>query len=325
MQTVTDRWSRRSFLGNCLLAGGLAAAPGALAGCSALGFGSTLEKIRQEGVVRLGIAGERPYAYEQDGELVGATAAVHRAVFERIGEIEVRGVRTEFGELLDGLNAGSFDAVAAGMFITADRCERAAFSDPVYCAKQALLVRRGNPLQLSGYGSVADQGASLVVLAGGIEGDYARALGVTEQRIQQVGAPEDGLELVASGEADAFTLTSISLRALVARARPDEESPPPGVDEEDLAEQVELLDPFTPVIGGTEQRGCGGAAFRKPDEDLRAAFNDALAALRREGRVLRLVSPYGFTEAELPADEVTTEQLCRTGGVTGEELDPLPR
>lgn len=324
---MVDEWSRRSFVRASLLAGGLVAAPGALTGCAAFGFGNTLDKIEREGVVRVGSAGERPYSYVQDDELVGAIAAVHRAVFQRIGDIEIRGVQTEFGELINGLNAGNFDVVAAGMFVTMDRCERASFSNPVYCAKSALLVRQGNPLGLSDYDSVVQhRRASLVVLGGAVEGDYAQAVGVREDMIIEVGTPEEGLELVASGEADAFTLTSISLRALLARARQDGEEPPlPGLDEEDLAQQVELLDPFTPVIGGQGQLGCGAAAFRKTDEQLRAAFNEALSALQREGRILELVRPYGFTEAELPEEGVTTEQLCRIGGVTDEELDPLPR
>lgn len=323
---MIDGWSRRAFLRRSALAGGLAATPGVLSGCSAFGFGDTLENVRREGAIRVGFAGERPYSYEQDGELVGAIAAVHRAVFERLGGIEVRGVRTEFGELLDGLNAGNFDAVAAGMFITADRCDRASFSDPVYCAKSALLVRRGNPLGLSDYRSVADNAeVSLAVLAGGVEGQYVEAVGVPRERVTQVGTQEAGLELVASGEVDAFTLTSISLRALVERATREDEGPPAGVDDGDAAERVEVLEAFTPVLAGEEQLGCGGAAFRKPDDGLRAAFNETLAALRREGGFLDLVEPYGFTEAEMPEPDVTTEELCRVGGVTGEEIDPLPR
>lgn len=323
---MTAGWSRRSFLRGSVLAGGLVTAPALVSGCSGLGFGNTLERIREAGVVRVGIAGERPYSYLADGTLVGAIAAVHQAIFERIGDVEVQGIRTQFGELLNGLNGGNFDVVAAGMFITVDRCEQAIFSQPVYCAKSALLVRRGNPRGLSDYASVAGKGASIVVLAGGVEENYARAAGVPNARIGRVGGPKEGLELVAAGDADAFTLTSISLRALLRRATERERGPsPPGLDDEPSVERVELLQPFIPVLDGQEERGCGGAAFRKTDEELRAAFNRELNGLRREDRIHDLVVPYGFTEAELPEEGVTTERLCRTGGVPGQELDPLPR
>lgn len=312
--------TRRGFLRGSLLVGGLTA----VGGCGSLGFGDTLQRIRDEGVIRLGVAGERPYAYFERGTLVGATAAVHRAVFRRMGDIEVVGVQTGFGELLNGLNAGAFDAVAAGMFITADRCERAIFSDPIYCAPAGLIVPKGNPAGLSDYTSVARTGATLAVLAGGVEESYAQAVGVPGNRIAQVGTQQEGLEVVVAGEADAFTLTHVSLRALLDTTR-QAESAVPGGPVEPAAERVELLDPFTPVVGGVEQPGCGASVFRKPDEELWDAFNRELSALRAAGTVLALMSEYGFTEAEMPAPGVSTEQLCRTGGVTGPEIDPLPR
>ncbi|HYH32541.1 MAG TPA: ectoine/hydroxyectoine ABC transporter substrate-binding protein EhuB [Pseudonocardia sp.] len=311
-------WSRRRFLQGSVLACGVAAT----AGCGALGFGDTLGRIREAGVVRLGIAGERPYAFFEGDQLVGATAAVHRAVFRRIGEIEVEGVLSPFGELIEGLTGGSYDAVAAGMFVTANRCDLVSFSDPVYCAPTGLLVASGNPLGLRDFASVARAGARLVVLGGAVEHDYARAVGVPADRIVAVGSQDDGLEAVASGEADAFALTSVSLRSLLERARQDQ--PLPGAPAP-AAEQVELVEPFTPTIDGAPQLGCGAAAFRGPDEELRAAFNRELAALRTEGGLLALMAPYGFTATEMPAPEVTTEQLCSVGGVSGTELDPLPR
>lgn len=316
-----------------MLAGGLVAAPGLLAGCSALGFGDTLQEIRENGFVRAGIAGERPYAYLEGGRLLGAIAAVHQLIFARLGEIEVRAVQTPFNELIEGLNAGSFDVVAAGMFITAARCERAAFSEPLYCARSALLVAQGNPLGLRDYSSLVGRAsmrgrdAVLAVLAGGVEEEYARGAGLADGQLRQVGSQQEGLELVASGEVAAFTLTSISLRALLDRARQQggHPGPVPSASPAALAERVELLAPFTPVVGGEEQLGCGAAVFRRTDEALRQAFNTELRALRREGRVLELTRPYGFTPAEMPAPGISTEQLCHTGGVTGEELDPLPR
>lgn len=327
--TMRDGWSRRTFLKGGVLAGGLVAAPGVLTGCAAIGFGDTLDRIKEEGVLRVGHAGERPYAYEENG-LRGAIPALHREIFSRIaGEsVELRGVQTLFKDLIEGLNAGTFDVIAAGMFVRSDRCDQAAFSDPVYCARSALLTKKGNPLGLSNYSSVERQGATLAVLGGAVEQDDALAVGVPEGRIELVGGQEEGLKLVADGDVDAFALTSISLRALLTSARePTGTTPPPAGSPSpaELAEQVELLEPFVPVVDGEEKLGCGAAVFRKPDESLREAFNTELATLRSEGTVLELTTPYGFTEAEMAPPEVTTEQLCRTGGASGGQIDPLPR
>lgn len=300
-------WTRRRFLQSAALTGGLAAT----GGCAALGLGDTLGGLRDAGVVRLGIAGERPYAYLEGGELTGAIAAVHREVFRRLGDIEVQGVPVPFGELIEGLNGGNYDAVAAGMFVTASRCDLVSFSEPVYCAPSGLLVPAGNPSGLTDFATVAAGGARLAVLGGAVEAEYARAAGVPDDRIVLVGTQEDGLDAVTSGDADAFALTSVSLRSLLERAGPDA--------------QVELTGPFTPVIEGEPRVGCGAAAFRAPDDELRTAFDRELAALRGDGTLLELMAPFGFTEAEMAPSDVTTERLCETGGVSGTELDPLPR
>ncbi|SFA72945.1 amino acid ABC transporter substrate-binding protein, PAAT family [Amycolatopsis marina] len=322
-------WSRREILRAGLATGAVAMTSGLTTACAELGFGDTLERIRREGVVRLGHAGERPFAYEDDG-LLGALPAVHRVVFERlVGEgVEVVGVRTLFRYLLEGLNSGRYDAVAAGMFIGGPRCDLALFSAPIYCARAALLVRKGNPVGLSDYASVAAREAKLAVLGGTAEQSYAAAAGVARERLRVVASQREGVEAVAENDADAFTLTSVSLRALVDSLRAQEPPPDrpddPALDGGEPAELVEVLDPFVPAVEGQPQLGCGGAAFRKTDQALRDAFNSELTALRREGRILPLTEPYGFTRAEMPPSDVTTEQLCRTG-TAGAYLDPLPR
>ncbi len=320
-------WTRRDLLRGAVVAAA-AAAPSALTGCAALGFGNTLEQARSDGVVRVGIAGEVPYSFVDDrGRLVGGIGALHRAVFARLGGIRVRPVVVPFGRLLDGLDAGTFDVVAAGMFITSARCEQAIFSDPVYCTRSALLVARNNPLDLHDYASVAARGASLAVLSGAVERDYARESGVDVERLRTVGSHNAGLRLVAAGEVDAFALTSLSLRALLDRARRRPQGVAlPGVEPgPGAATRVQMVEPFVPVVDGRRLLGCGGAAFRPADTELRNAFSRQLAQLRREGNLLRLMAPWGFSRAELPPPGVTTEGLCRVSGVGDTDTDPVPR
>lgn len=326
---MTQRqWSRRDVLRTALLAGAAVSAPQVLGGCSALGFGNTLEEVRSDGTIRVGIAGELPYSFLDDqGQLTGAIGRLHQVIFTRIGDITVEPVVVPFGELLDGLDAGNFDTVAAGMFITSGRCDGAVFSEPVYCAPSALMVQAGNPQGLSDYASIADKAAVLAVLGSAVEADYAREAGVSDDQLRTVSTQAGGLDLVATGAADAFALTSISLRSLLDRVGgSSDDTDLPGVEPSPTAaEQVEVLDPFTPVIDGEPLLGCGGAAFRSNDGELRDAFNRELAALREGGQLLDILEPFGFTEAELPDPDVTTEQLCRASGVGGTDYDPVPR
>ncbi|MBF6456421.1 transporter substrate-binding domain-containing protein [Nocardia cyriacigeorgica] len=318
---MTRTWSRRRFLQVTAAGGGLLTVQGLIAGCDAVGLGDTLEKIRDAGVVTVGYSGERPYAYDDNG-LVGAIPAVDRAVFERLGVDRLNGVLVPFRSLIGGVNSGAFDVISAGMFVNKARCEQIAFSEPIYCAQSALLVRRGNPMRLTDFASIARTGATVAVLAGAAEEGYARAAGVRDEKITVVGGQDEGLARVAQAQVDAFALTGISLRAMLERAEQSEPSPDGGPAE--WAREVELSPPFTAVVDGKPRLGCGAAGFRKTDGSLRAAYNDELAALRREGRILELTAPYGFTAAEMPDSSVRTDDLC-TIDSGGSIRGPLPR
>ncbi len=105
---------------------------------------STLEKARNEGVIRIGFANEAPYGYATpSGELTGEAPAVAKEIFSRLGIENVEGVLTEFGSLIPGLRAGRFDVIAAGMFIPPERCAQIQFSEPSYGIGQAMLGKPG--------------------------------------------------------------------------------------------------------------------------------------------------------------------------------------
>lgn len=67
----------------------------------------------------------------------------------------------DFGALIPGLQAGQFDMIAAGMFITPERAEQIIFSDPDYCVSNSFAVAEGNPLGISDFQSIIDSGATL--------------------------------------------------------------------------------------------------------------------------------------------------------------------
>lgn len=259
-----------------------------------VGEGTTLDRIKADKKINVGFANERPYAYRENGQLVGEDPAIHGYIFNEIGGVTLEPHLFEFGSLIQALNSERVDVVTAGMFITPQRCEQAAFSNPVYVATTSLLIPSGNPKGLSDYTSVADGDARLAVMNGAVEVEQAKGSGVPDDRLQIVADQQAGLDAVKSGRADAFALTSISLRALAAND-----------------DSVEVAEAFVPVIDGKEQTGAGAAVFRKNDTALREAFNEKLAELIQSPKWLELVEPYGFTEAERPDPELTAEELCK--------------
>jgi len=292
-------WTRRDILQRSALAAGLIAAPGVLSACSKTGTGPSagrLAQLKQTGTITVGIAGEEPYAYLAGGKLTGEEPEVHKVIWKNLGIDNVKATQVDFDSLIPGLIAKRFDVVAAGMFVTPKRCAQAAFSEPIYCAPDAFLVKTGNPAHLSDFKSVATAGVKLAVFGGAVEGTYARENGVKDSNVIEVGSARDGLLQVQQGRVAALGLTTITLNNLLKK------NPTGG---------VEVTKPFTPVVNGKEQHGCGAAVFRKEDNELREAFNGELAKLKASGRLTEIIKPFGFGPETLPPNDMTTAQLCQ--------------
>ncbi|MDZ7931129.1 MAG: ectoine/hydroxyectoine ABC transporter substrate-binding protein EhuB [Rhodococcus sp. (in: high G+C Gram-positive bacteria)] len=275
---------------------GAALVAGSLAGCTSTNTddgADRLQSLRDAGTITVGVAGEAPYSFEENGELTGATIALHREIFGNLGIDTVEGVNADFGALIPGLQANRFDVVSAGMSILPQRCEQAAFGDPEFNYTTALMVPTGNPAGLTDMQSVADSGLQLATMTGAIESDYAEALGISSQ---QVAAPQDGMDAVTSGRADVFALTAISLNWMKTN-NPDA--------------PVDVTESFVAEIDGEPQVGAGATVFRTDDQELLDAYNEELAKITSNtDAYLDIVGDFGFTAEELPDPSLTTAMLC---------------
>ena len=195
---------------------------GALAlGLSGAQAQDLLEEAKESGSITVGIANEAPYGYmTPEGELTGEAPEIAKHILAKMGIEDVEAVVTEFGSLIPGLMAGRFDIVAAGMFITPQRCEQVAFSEPTYGIGQAFLVAEGNPKGLQTYEDFkANADSTLAVMGGAIERTYARDAEVPDDQVMVVPDTAAGTASVQAGRADAFALTSLSIRRLAENAR----------------------------------------------------------------------------------------------------------
>ncbi len=255
--------------------------------------GGTLSELQDSGSITVGFAGEEPYSFQDDsGELTGAAVALNEAIYGELGIDTVEGTLTEWNSLIPGLNADRFDSISAGMSILPERCEEASFSEPEIMYTTAFLVPEGNPQNLTDWQSAVDADINLAVMSGAIEAGYADE---TDVQTTQVGSPQDGLDAVTSGRADAFALTGISLRALA----------------ENTDAPVEATESFVAVIDGVPQVGAGATVFRDEDSELLEAYNEELASIvSDEERYMESLGPFGFTEAERPVEGLTAEMLC---------------
>lgn len=253
--------------------------------------GDLLDRLRDSGTVRIGVAGEVPFGYiDENGEVTGEAPAIAKVIFPRLGVPKVKAVPTKFGALIPGLTqARQFDVVSAGMYINPTRCEQVLFSDPDYLMLDSFIVKKGNPHGIKGYEDIAKKGLKLASGTAYAEIDYAKAAGVESVLVlpDQVA----GLDAVAQGRVDAFAGTNVTVRTVI-KGNP----------------QVEATKPFQPEVDGKPAYGAGGFAFRLSEKNLRDAFNEELHKLKKSGELLRIVKPFGFTADEMT--DLTVAKLC---------------
>ena len=286
---ITSPLSRRTVV---KAAAALALAAASLAPALPAMAQSTLERAKADGYIRVGFANEAPFGFATPaGKLTGEAPEVAKAVLAKMGLAQVDGVLTEFGPLIPGLKAGRFDIIAAGMFINPKRCAEINFSEPSYGIGQAMLVKEGNPKAIKDYSSFKDNAdLKLAVMAGAVEGGYAKDAGVPEAQVVSLPDQSSLVAAVQSGRADGAALTALSIADMASKA-----------------EGVESTTPFGEVAGKSV-KGHGGFGFRKDDEDLLNAFNAELKAFLGTPEHIALVEPLGFGKDYLP--NKTTAELC---------------
>ncbi|MFB9905893.1 ectoine/hydroxyectoine ABC transporter substrate-binding protein EhuB [Allokutzneria oryzae] len=290
--------TRRNFLRGT--AGGALAVAIGVSACAPVDLtaqdagGDLLSRIRDRGEVNIGIANESPYGFvDSAGRITGEAPELARIIFQRLGVERMNPRVTDFGSLIPALQVGVFDVIAAGMFITPARCKQILFSDPEYQAPQTLLVPKGNPKGVNTLDDiVAKKDVRVGLLTGSAETTYADALGLKDRSVI-FDSVFSGLDGILANRADAFALTTISLRDAVSK-RPDA--------------PLELTPAYVPIIEGEQKLGCGAFGFRRDQRVFRDAFNAELNRMRANGELLATVRPFGFTESEMT--KLTVAELC---------------
>ena len=260
---------------------------------------TTLELVRGERMARVGYSDVAPLAYSDPTEgLTGEGPEVARAVLARIGVDRVEGVLTPPDQLIPQLVERRFELIASGLEVTADRCAKIAFSQPIHAIGEAIVVQAGNPKRLHSYEDIAaDADATIGVVTSSEQHRYANGAGIPAARIRVLSSSAAGVASVSSGAVDAFAADAHTVQRLVDQSTP-------GV--------VERARPFR----GPRDKGAPivtyiAFGFRRDDSALVRAFNGELDRFLGTPEHLELVRPFGVTSDDLPGD-VDIEDVCRT-------------
>ncbi|HHP1345184.1 TPA: ectoine/hydroxyectoine ABC transporter substrate-binding protein EhuB [Klebsiella quasipneumoniae] len=253
---------------------------------------TALDKLNKTGEISIGYSNEEPFAYaDASGKVTGESPEIARIIFKKLGAKKVDSVLTEWGALIPGLHAGRFDVIAAGMYITPERCKQVLFTDPQYQLGDTLLVKPGNPKKLHSYADFAkNHDLRLAVTAGTVELKYARDSGIADDQIIQVPNTTAQLQAVKAGRADAAIGTALTMKDLAKKG----------------GSSVEATTDF---VDDPSHIGYGALAFRPQDKELRDKVNAELKKWLGSEEHLRTVAPFGFDKSNIP--HKTAAEICK--------------
>ena len=272
---------------------GLAVAACALIGLSTPGQSDELsERIAAGEPIRLGFATAIPWAYPgESGEPLGFVNALTLVVLEEMGITNYETSVNEWAGLIPGLQADRYDIITGGMYILKSRCENINFSDPIGLFGDAFLVPAGNPKGIHTYQDVIRTGAKLVTGAGFNTVEAAKKEGVPDEQMMLVAGEVEILAAMNAGRADAGIQTFFGAKEHVDKSEGRFEVTDPG-----------KLPQWT--------QNWVGIGMRKSDTDFLDAFNTAMAKVIGGEKWMAAVSPYGYTEFQLPGEDASTEFAC---------------
>lgn len=240
----------------------------AAAGCGDAeerGGSDTLAKIRARGEITWGadLQGGEPFVYpdpENPQRLIGFDVDIMDAVARRLG-VKARMVQCAWSNLVPSLERGDFDVVINGLEATDERKRRLLLSEPYYVYAETLTIRAGAP-----YRSVFDLvGKRVGTLNQTYAHDILRLLPPIEMVLYEgTEEPYRDLEL---GRTDAVLLDNI------------------------IAERYGCIPskPSLQCVPYDMARGTYVIGLRKEDRELKQAIDGAIAAMRKDGELKRIL------------------------------------
>jgi polar amino acid transport system substrate-binding protein len=220
----------------------------------------SLRRVQERGTLRWGadVQGGEPYAFQDPrnaDRVIGFEVEIAAALARHLG-VRAELVQNDWSTLIASLERGDFDVALNGIEITAARRERLAFTRPYYRFSETLVVRRADAPQVHGLEDLP--GRRVGTLASSLAHEILRDHGDVEVVLYE-GVEEPFIDL-EHGRTAAVLLDHI------------------------IAERYGLVRP-TLAQAAVAGDGVYAVALRREDSALRAALDDALDAMRRDGEL----------------------------------------
>ncbi|WP_029056783.1 ABC transporter substrate-binding protein [Stappia stellulata] len=223
--------------------------------------------------VRIGTEGAYPpfNNLTADGQLVGFDIDIANALCAQM-KVECEFITQDWDGMIPALQSGKFDAVIASMSITEERLQKVDFTNKYYNTPPAIAVPKDSTIAEAS--DAALDGKLLGAQSSTTHSNYAEAK-LPSAELKLYPTPDEYKLDLGSGRIDGAIDDVVVLSDWL--------------DSDDGA-CCKLLGTLVPdpVING---QGAG-IAIRKNEPELKAMFNDAIAAIRADGTYEKIQSKY---------------------------------
>ena len=236
--------------------------------------------------VRIAYLEEPPFYWTgEDHSATGADIELAEVVLRAIGVTSIEHQLTSFEELLPGVQEGRWD-MNVPIFVTAERAERVAFSVPVWALGDGFLLRQANPKALTSYATVAARNdARLGIVAGTVQLDSAKSVGVRDSQIVAFKGQTEAIDALLAGKIDAYASTAVGSRVLAS-----------------ANQELEVVAHETSKDG---RAPVGAFSFSKNNPDFLRAVNEQLRKYLGSADHRARMAKYGLTQTELDSVSAT--------------------
>ena len=259
---------------------------------------SALEKIKDQGSIRMGFANENPFSYTTaEGELAGVDVDILRHILADMGVKKIEGGLTTFGDLIPGLQDEQFDLIASAIYIKLERCALVAFGEPLYIQGDGIVVAAAIPRASRVTPTWPPTRRSSSAIPPG-HGPERQCEGHGGERGQPIDFPgHRGRFRRGQGGED---------RRLRHRRHEHRDGAP-----RDEGPGLERADPFEqPVVDGKVRYGITSPRGAPRGPGSPRCAQPAPAGVSRHPEYLAILEKYGLTAAELPPADMPTAKIC---------------
>ncbi|OKP91923.1 amino acid ABC transporter substrate-binding protein [Paenibacillus helianthi] len=226
---------------------------------------NSLEAIKASGKLRIGTEGTyAPFTFhDASGKLTGFDVEIAEEVAKRLG-VQAEFFETQWDGIFAGMDAKRFDVIFNEVSITDERKVKYDFSDPYIVSKAVLIVGEKNE-DIKTFADLKGKKAGQSMTSN--LSDIARKNGA---EIVATDGFNQAIDLLTSGRIDATVNDGLSYLDLK-KQKPDV--------------KIKVVDE---IAEGSQS----AAVFLKGNDELVAAVNEALAAMKSDGSYLKISEKY---------------------------------